>query len=182
MSSRRHLHTRQFRLDGYLRDDGLYEVEAALQDITVPPTQLPFKALPAGGVIHDMSISMVFDAKMLIRSVEARTHSGATPYCAEINSAYGKLAGLRIGGGFKQAVRERVGGVAGCTHLTELMDAMATAAFQTTFSTTRDRRAAMPPEQLAAPIPRPSVIDTCHAYRMDGEAVSILWPPSRRAD
>lgn len=125
--------------------------------------------------IHDMRIVLAFDAKMSGRSVE-----GPTPFFAEINAAYAKLAGLRIGPGFKQAVRERVGGAHGCAQMIELLNGLVTAAVQTIFSPPRDERARVSPEQSAAPMPRPASVDTCHAYRADGEVVAVMWPPQRR--
>jgi hypothetical protein len=30
------------------------------------------------------------------------------------------------------------------------------------------------------PMPKPFVVDTCHAYRANGEAVKMIWPEHRR--
>jgi hypothetical protein len=70
-----------------------------------------------------------------------------------------------------------VGGVKGCTHMTELLERMASTAMQTMFSTYRaeaTRRRQTATEQVIAV--RPWVIGTCHAYREDGDAVRLLWP------
>jgi hypothetical protein len=70
-----------------------------------------------------------------------------------------------------------VGGVKGCTHMTELLERMASTAMQTMFSTYRaeaTRRRQTATEQIVAV--RPWVIGTCHAYREDGDAVRLLWP------
>ena len=174
------LHPRKLTFEGYLREDGLFDIEARLQDITAVPTDMPFASLPPGGTIHDMRLVMTIDGEMVVRQIRATTEVGATPYCAEINDAYASLAGLKIGLGFKQQVKARVGGVRGCTHLTELMGGLGTAAMQTLFSIRRAESSRRRAREPNAPIPKPWVIDTCHAYRMDGEAVQIMWPPARR--
>lgn len=174
-------HTRQIQCRGYQRSDGLFDIEAEMQDISSLPTELPFTSVPAGGHIHQMRLTMTIDAELLIRSVEARTDTGPTPYCADINAAYARLCGLRVGKGFHQEAKARVGGAKGCTHLTELLGPLATTALQTVMSIQRD---AMPwHARLEGQdcIPRPSVLDTCHAYRLDGEAAQIVWPVHRRA-
>jgi hypothetical protein len=139
-----------------------------------------FLTVPAGSAFHDMRIVMTVDAALRILSVAAHTGAGPTPYCAEINPAYSSLEGLRIGPGFKSQVKARVGGTLGCTHLTQLLDTMATTAVQAmvehNYAEARLRQELNP----EAPMPKPWVIDTCHSYRMDGEAVNILWPESRR--
>jgi len=128
-----------------------------------------------------MRLVMTLDREMLIREMRAVTATGATPYCAEINAAYASLQGLRIGPGFKQQVKQRVGGVKGCTHLTELVNTLGNTAMQTMFSLRRAENARRRTAEPDAPLPRPWVIDTCHAYRSDGEAVQRVWPLQRRA-
>ncbi|MNH30060.1 hypothetical protein D3C79_903300 [compost metagenome] len=87
-----------------------------------------------------------------------------TPFCSEVNGAYARLAGLKIGPGFKKRVAGVVGGVSGCTHLTELLGPIATTAFQTV------GQAVMAEKTQGDEItPRQWVIDGCHAYRAGGE-------------
>lgn len=175
------LHTRKVQFDGYLRSDGLYEIEARIQDIARVGTALPFGSIEPGRSIHDMQMAMTVDGDMVIRSMRAVTLAGATPFCAAANAAYASLAGLKIGPGFKKQVKARVGGALGCTHLTELVDGMGTAFMQTWFYPRRAQMARVRKEQPEALQPRPWVIDTCHAYRSEGEAVQVVWPPGRRA-
>ncbi|MNJ45828.1 hypothetical protein D3C77_409400 [compost metagenome] len=114
---------------------------------------------------------------MVIQHIAATTEVGASPFCAQISSAYSGLLGLKIAAGFKRKMKDIVGGANGCTHLTELLERMATTAMQTLFSTYRAqaslRAAGGQPREVAV---RPWVIGTCHAYREDGEAVRLLWP------
>jgi hypothetical protein len=174
-------HTRQIECRGYLRDDGLYDIEADLDDISADATELPLVSVPEGGLIHQMRLCMTIDADLVIRRFEARTETGPTPYCAEINAAYRQLEGLRIGGGFRQQARARLGGAKGCTHLTELLGPLATTAMQTIMSVQREQTPWHAKLAGDEPVPRPWILDTCHAYRNDGEAVNVIWPLHRRA-
>ncbi|WP_439672151.1 Molybdopterin-guanine dinucleotide biosynthesis protein MobB [Cupriavidus necator] len=174
-------HTRQIECRGYLRDDGLYDIEADMDDISADATELPFVSVPDGGFIHRMRLCMTIGADLVIRRFEARTETGPTPYCAEINAAYRQLEGLRIGGGFRQQARARLGGAKGCTHLTELLGPLATTAMQTIMSVQREQSPWHAKLAGDEPVPRPWILDTCHAYRSDGEAVNVIWPLHRRA-
>ena len=47
---RRHLHTRSILCEGFLRDDGLYDIEARIVDTKTYEAEEPFRGLrPAGG-------------------------------------------------------------------------------------------------------------------------------------
>lgn len=188
------LHHRNIHFNCYAREDGLYEVVATLNDITPIATEMPFSTVEAGQSIHDLEVVAVMDAELQLLEVRAQTHSGATPWCKDIAPAYASLTGLRIGPGFTVALRQKVGASAGCTHLTELMEGVAKAAMQMSFSA---RRKTQPKRAVATTVSeheggsvtpskstteRPWIIGTCHAYRDDGEAAQILWPQSRPRD
>ena len=67
-------------------------------------------------------------------------------------------------------MRERLGGVKGCTHLTELLAQMATVAFQTVFL---EHKAKAPKLDANG---RPLKIDSCYAYASERELVRVRWP------
>jgi hypothetical protein len=176
---RRLLHTREVVCRGYKRADGLYDIEGRMRDLTAEGTWMVFHELPPGGAIHDIRLVLTIDAQLRIHRAEAFMESTATPYCGGAAQVYDQLVGLTIGRGFKQAVKERVGAVQGCTHLTELLGPIGTTAMQTMFSEMREakQRGGM---ALVRPMPRPSVIGTCHAYGMDSPATEMLWPMALR--
>ena len=71
-------------------------------------------------------------------------------------------------------MRARVGGVQGCTHLVELVDPIATTAFQTMTARRRHRE---PEEHARTEEPeRPRFLGTCHALASDSPAVKEQWP------
>lgn len=175
-------HSRNIHCRGYLRDDGMYDIEAEMQDVSAVQTELPFTTLPADGFLHKMRLTMTLDTDMVIQHVEARTETGPTPYCADINAAYGALRGLRIGSGFRQEAKARLAGAKGCTHLTDLLGPLATTAMQTMMSMQRESMPWHARLEGQEPLPKPWVLGTCHAYRLDGEAAQVIWPMHRRAE
>jgi hypothetical protein len=179
--SRKLIHTRRIECAGYERADGLYDIEACMHDITPDGTDLLFKRLGPGDAIHGMRLGATIDADMLIHHVEARMEAGPSPYCHEVPPFYAALKGLTIGRGFRQQAQERVGGVEGCTHLTELLGPLATTAMQTIFAARRAAGVFRRMLQGDGPMPKPFVIGTCHTYRPDGEATKVVWPEHRRA-
>ncbi|MFX1762088.1 DUF2889 domain-containing protein [Paraburkholderia sp. A1RI-2L] len=169
-AARRLAHTRQIVCTGYAREDGLYDIEACMRDTKGHHASMLFKEVPAGEPIHDMWLRITVDNNLVIHDARALTHAAPTPYCTHINAAYGKLIGVRIGNGFMKEVKARVGGGAGCTHLTELLGPMATTAFQTLMQLRERTHAAMVDDARAPLLP---MLDTCHAWRADGEVVRL---------
>ncbi|WP_449433477.1 DUF2889 domain-containing protein [Pseudomonas putida] len=176
------LHTRHITCAAYLRDDGLLEVEGEMRDVAPEDADLLFRVASAGGDIHHMHICLTLDRELMIQQVRAQTHASPAPCCQEIGVAYEALVGLRIGPGFMPKVKAKVGGVQGCTHLTELFGPMATTAYQALFALMRKHNPLRPRLASGEPLPRPSLVDSCHTYRLDGEAIKVIWPEDRRQD
>ena len=186
---RQHLHTRRVVCQGFFRDDGLWDIEGRITDETTYEHANEWRGpLKPGDFVHDMSIRLTVDHKFTIIDVEAVTDKSPYRMCGDIAPDFKKLIGLRIGGGFHRAVRERLGGVHGCTHIVELLGPVATTAFQTVSSSkarelNRAHRArsgdtSKPADSTATSRPRrkPYVVDTCHAWASDG-AVVRRWAP-----
>ncbi|MNZ41434.1 hypothetical protein D3C78_589850 [compost metagenome] len=176
------LHTRQVLCTGYQRSDGMFDFEGRLVDTKGIDTEFVYGVVPAGGVLHQMVIRMTIDERMVIQQIEAVTEDAPTPVCASINKAYAALKGLRIGSGFKKRVAELVGGIEGCTHLTELLGPMATTVIQTMAPILQKRirqRALTDPDFK---MPRHWVIGSCHAYHPEGDAARRVseWRGSER--
>lgn len=175
-SDRRLKHRRQIDVQVFVRDDGLWEVDAHLTDRRPEPTRLATGLLPAGGAIHDMLLRLVVDRTFTIVAAGAETR--AMPYpgeCDQHGDAYGRLVGLNLMQGFRQAVKARLGGIRGCTHLTELTQVLPTAVVQAFAGEVIDTRGESPDS------PRPFQIDRCLALRADGPAVRTHYPRWYRA-
>lgn len=170
---RRHLHTRSIELQGFIRDDGIYELEARLIDRKAYDShRFPDSTLPEGEPLHDMLVRMSFDEELLIHDFSATM--AATPYdgCREAEPNFGVLAGLRIQPGFLREANRRVGGIKGCTHIRELLQQLATTAYQTVVGVRLQKQA----ELGERPNEKPKLLDTCAGYRADGDWVRIRWP------
>jgi hypothetical protein len=185
---RQHLHTRRVTCQGFFREDGLWDIEGRITDTKSYQHANEWRGpIKSGEFVHDMSIRLTLDHKFTIVDVEAVTDSSPYRICGEVTPDFKKLIGLRVGGGFHRAVRERLGGVHGCTHIVELLGPVATTAFQTVSSRkardlNREHRAnngTLPkpdPAKASKPPRKPSVIDTCHAWAADGDVVK-RWTP-----
>lgn len=165
-------HTRVVTVEGYQREDGLWDVEGHLVD--TKPYGFPNRdrgRIDAGEPLHEMWLRITIDRTMTIQAAEAVTDHGPFTICKDINPAFATLAGLRIGPGFRKAVRQVLGGVHGCTHLVEmLLGPMGTTAFQTMYAE-RERSG-----ENKGSGERPRIIDTCHALAADGPIVKREWP------
>lgn len=164
-------HRRSIDVQVYSRGDGLWEVDALLVDLKTRDARLAGEVRPAGTPIHELHLRLVIDEKLTIR--EAGSQTTWMPYpgqCNRHDDAYRRLVGLNLLQGFRQRLRERVGGVLGCTHLTELAQVLPTAVVQAfagdVIDTRGDHDAASQPFQ----------IDRCHALRGDGPVVQTHYP------
>jgi hypothetical protein len=96
------------------------------------------------------------------------TEAGPFSICGGGAASFARLAGLSIGPGFMREATGRIGGTAGCTHIRELVQQMATVAIQTLYAL----RARRDGEAKASA----RLIDTCFSYAADGPVVQRRWP------
>lgn len=165
------LHQRRIELHGYRRRDGLYEVEAHLVDTKSNAFVAGGgRAVPPGAPIHDMAVRLVVDGSLQVVDVQASTDASPYGICRQAADTLQSVKGLRIGPGWSRAIRERLAGRKGCTHLTELLKPLATVAFQTLWEVRKDLPAALDAGG------KPHKIDSCYAYASDREIVQQRWP------
>lgn len=165
--SRKRLHVRKARYEGFARDDGLFDIEGHLTDIKDQPYMLMTGPREAGEPIHEMWVRVTIDRDLTIRAIEARTDRMPYPgACDRIEDAYGKLVGSNLAQGFRKALHDAMGGVKGCTHLTELLGYLPTAAIQTFAGLTREIHGDAKPFQL----------DRCHALESTTDTVRRYYP------
>lgn len=166
------VHSRAIVLHSFRRADGLWDIEGRLTDVRAEPVHTAVLDLQPGEAMHDMHLTLTIDGDMTIVSVRAGMDAAATPDCHRITGNYDALVGVRIGAGFRKAIAAATAGVLGCTHMTTLLQAMATAAVQALWHDRAETRDAMP-EWL---------VNACHGYRADSEAVRLLAPHFYRTD
>ena len=95
---RRKLHTRTIVLEGYEREDGLFEVEASLRDEkTYGYTTISRGQIGAGDPVHLMRIRIAFDLDMKIHEAEAATDAAPWVDCPNASANFKRLVGLTLG-------------------------------------------------------------------------------------
>src|SRR5579872_2480744 len=183
------LHSRDIILRGYRRADGLYDIEAQLTDTkSYGSANRDRGYIEAGEPIHGMWLRLTVDEQRCIVACEAA--SDYTPYaiCPTAAPNFSRLAGLYIKPGFLKEAQKRIGGAAGCTHLRELLQQMATTAYQT-IDPARARREALAAGEVDKPGSdrldvrisakmggAPAILNTCIAYGTDSPVVQRRWP------
>ena len=165
-AKREPLHRRTVEIVGYKREDGLFDIEGRLLDRKDVAFPVGGRRLAPGEAVHEMWLRITVDREL--RIVDAAASSDAMPYtgqCDRIAPDYRRLIGLSIGPGYLRHVKELLGGVRGCTHITELAGSLATAAFQTFAG-----------QGLAPPERKPPQLDRCHALDSHGPTVARFYP------
>lgn len=166
--ARERLHRRDIAYEGWRRADGLFDIEARLADRKDQEYALMTGVRPAGEPIHDMWARVTFDRDFVIRAVT--TSSDRTPYpgaCELINPFYARLEGKHLLHGFRHSLYDAMGGVRGCTHVTELLAGIPTAAMQMMAGL---RREIEPHEE------KPYQLDRCHALEHTTDTVREFYP------
>lgn len=169
--ARKHLHTRAIDYRGYQRDDGLWDIEAHMTDVKTYAFKNNWRGeVQPGEPLHEMLLRVTIDDGFVIRDIEAVTDNSPFAMCPDITANYKSLIGIQMGAGWRKAIRQKVGGIDGCTHITELLFPMATVAMQTLWPLLRDRRDKADSDVSDSPR-RPMVIDSCHAWASDSPVV-----------
>jgi Protein of unknown function (DUF2889) len=174
---RRHMHTRSIECNGYLRDDGLWEVEARMRD-TKPFTQSASRyreELGPGDPVHDIALRLAIDDHMTIIEAEATMRATPYPTCIEVGPILQRLIGERIGSGWRKLVQQKLGRLESCTHLSELLGPAVTTLFQT-ISHGRNPEGRDSLDNQRARTERPFFIGGCHSWRTDGPIVADMFP------
>jgi hypothetical protein len=167
-------HTRAIQVEAFKRDDGLWDLDARITDVKLADVTLASGIRRGGDHLHNLSLRITIDLELNI--VAADSASDAVPYpgfCDDIAPAYQKLVGLNLMRGFRLGIKERLSGVMGCTHLTELAQILPTAAIQAYANDVLKTRDGDGEDLLPN---RPFQIDRCHALRADGPAVVRYYP------
>jgi hypothetical protein len=158
-------------MDGYQRADGQFDIDCRMTDTKPYGFDNGDRGwISPGEPLHDMVMRMTVDVDLLITGFEATTDFAPYAICPEVAPNFARLVGLRIKGGFIRAAAERVGGTHGCTHLRELLQQMATVAFQTTYFARAERDSA-----AGVVASRPPLLNTCYAYASDSPVVQARW-------
>ncbi len=175
-SPRKLSHTRTVVYQGFDREDGLWDIEAALTDVKPYSFQVPNEpVMPADEPIHSLKIRVTLNDHMVIQDIATAMDEIPHPECTGAPHGMHKLIGATLGPGWRKVINAHIGGTAGCTHLREMLANMATAAFQTLPSGQWHRR------ELAG-LPQPEVtqaphhLGQCHSWAYDSPTVQRAYP------
>ena len=175
-AARKHVHTRAIEYRGYQREDEMWDIEAHMTDKKTYEFKNDWRGeVGIGEPLHEMLLRVTIDSEFIIREVVAVTDNSPFQMCPDITPAYSSLIGIRMGPGWRKAIRLKVGGVKGCTHLTELLFPMATVAMQTIWPLLRHKKK-KPDSEVIETKRRPIVLDTCHAWSTDSPVVKENSP------
>jgi hypothetical protein len=172
------VHRRSFEFSGHVRSDGRYDIEGRMTDRKSYAFPNDWRGeIAAGEPLHDMRVRVTIDDGFTIAEISVETAAGPFEICPAITPSFDALKGERIGRGWSALLKQKFGGVKGCTHHVELLRSLATVAFQTVYGEQQRRRReerSVPPGETGGK--RPAFIDTCHALAADGDAVKQNWP------
>ena len=141
-------------------------VDTKTSELTLPEGHV----VPPGEALHDMCVRLVVNEHLDVIDIVASTDASPYGICREATGTLQSMKGLRIAAGWSAAVRERLAGRRGCTHLTELLAPLATVAVQTLSQVRNARPASVDANG------KPRKIDTCYAYASDRAIVHRRWP------
>ena len=166
-SPRTRLHARRVSYEGFRRDDGLFDLEGHLTDVKDHDYALLTGLRPAGVAVHDMWVRVTVGSDYIIQSIEVRTDGMPYETCDRIGPAYAKLAGASLLHGFRKTLYDAMGGVRGCSHLTELLAHAPTAAIQMFAGLRRE---------IEPGGDKPFQLDRCHALETTTDTVRRYYP------
>ncbi|MBF5005971.1 DUF2889 domain-containing protein [Diaphorobacter caeni] len=161
-------HVRRVTYHGYEREDGLWDIEGELHDSKAEDT--PFIRDPsiirrAGQPIHHMLLRVTVNRQLVVQAIEASMDAHPLGGCPEALASLQSMVGCSMSRGWRKAIQTHLGGIAGCTHIRELLFNLATAAFQSipaVFSSVGDE----PPRHL----------NQCTGWSFNGEGVREYFP------
>jgi hypothetical protein len=132
--SRQAIHSRSITSQGFLRADGLWDIDTQLVDTKAQDyLALERDSIKAGTPIHDISLRLTVDNQLTVQDIEVSTDQGPFDVCPETNDAYKRLIGQRIESGWRQLIKTTFVGFKGCTHVNDLLLVAATTAYQTVY-------------------------------------------------
>lgn len=165
------LHNRTYDFQGYQRADGLWDIEGRIIDTkTYAFANDDRGMINPGEALHDMSIRLTIDEDFVVHDIEAVTDGSPFAICPNVAPNFKRVIGCQIKTGWRQLVRKQIGAADGCTHLIEMLGAMATVAFQTLYPVRAKKAGARQPGE------RPGLLETCFAFRTDSPVVKRSWP------
>jgi hypothetical protein len=178
--SRRHMHTRDIVCEGFLRDDGLWDIEASLRDTkTYEFTETYRGKRGPADPVHLMHVRLTIDDSLTVHDIAVAMPETPYPICSESAANFKSIIGLQIGSSWRSEVNKRVGRTNGCTHVRELLFPMATVAIQTIKGWGEDNPPKDKPGLVGLPDDttiKPAFINGCYAWSDKRAMIAEIYP------
>jgi len=166
-------HTRNIQVTTYAYDGQRIIVEGSLKDDRFHESHVITGETFPRGVVHHMAIRLLVNCStLLIEDVDVDLLSVPRDACRETVDCLAHIRGLTVTKGFTAKVKRLAGGNKGCTHLVELILAMAPAVIQE-FGAHQSQKPASADsghEKLIVQF----LINTCRIWREDGPLVKAI--------
>ncbi len=168
------IHTRDIRLSTYPYSESRVIVHGILKDKRYMRIFDVTGAVLEPGVIHHIDVKMMIKANPLtIEDIQAIMHHVPLSQCHSTLDNIEKLKGLEIKSGFSLIVRRVIGGKTGCTHLCNLVIAMAQEIVHG-WLTWKRKELSPVPKDIDSFAEKDFLIDSCRMWTKDGPKMKSL--------
>ena len=173
-TKRQLMHTRNIKLQGFRRSDGLWDIEAQLMDVRAYDSTAVEKGTnKAGGKIHDLFVCVTADDKLIVQDVTSSMNTHPFHNCPGAQSSLTQLIGASLGSGWRRTLDTKLGQEKGCAHIREMLLQVATTAYQTIPAWYAQGNGDVVPVINGNP---PQHLGQCHAWSFSGPIVARLYP------
>jgi hypothetical protein len=168
------VHQRAIEVKSYVLDDGRLIVEGWLRDDRFLDGYTWAGENRPKGVVHWIGARLLIGGwPITIEAAEAEMLKTPHELCPTTVDTIERLVGTHITSGYTDRVKELLGGVEGCIHLSHLVGAMGSAAVHG-YWTQHSREKRPLPSSLDEVVGLAVVIDSCRLWRKDGPLLSGL--------
>lgn len=176
--TREAVQTRSVRFTTFRRSDGLWDVEAQLDDCRLYPfVTLEGDTIAAGDPYHGMRVILTLDQGLKIDSIRGEMY--ATPFseCVAALDPLQQLVGVTLGRGWRKVVDQALERSCSCAHMREMLYMAPSAAIQSIPGYSRmSAGKRWPPEPVPGATDVPHFIGGCYSWRQDAPAVKRHFP------
>lgn len=167
------LHDRTYAVRVFRRDAEHLVVRGTVHDVKPPGLYVDDDPDPL--TMHRMRVELEIEyPALVICRADVEFDDFPQPMCPVIAHDYESLIGVSITRGFTHRVRELFGGPRGCAHVTALLQAMAPAVVQSTWSMgiLNQRESGVGADVVGGGRRQPPPADSCHVWASGGELVA----------
>ena len=164
------IHNRTITVNTYKADDACIIVEGQLKDDKLIETNHYNGSIRPAKIIHNLIIRLLIDSRLTIKDVEVEMPETPHEECPDTKTSLQQIVGMRISRGFSVKVKDLFTQGTGCSHLIELILAMAPTAVQGFWTAISSKPL---PDNLRETM-KLMLIDTCWVWRSDGPAIKNL--------